>query len=212
MTTKIIRMQKLIIGFSVLWAMTSFPLAEAEDSKGGIFVEPSVTYESGDTSVNYPSPLSNSTGSAKGFGFGARIGFHVQEAYFLGLDLRYAMPQFIDSSVTYDAKSVSTNWGPVIGMQMPNLGVRLWASYILGGELNPEKSGGFDVKFQDATGYRFGAGFRISSVSLNLEYQQLRYGQATLEQLGPFSTGSTLEGVKLENKTLLVSVSFPFEF
>jgi hypothetical protein len=96
-------------------------------------------------------------------------------------------------------------------MQMPNLGMRLWGSFILGGELNPDKSGSFDIKFLKASGYRLGAGFRFLAVSLNLEYQELKYGQAKLEQLGPFASGALFDNVKLENKTWLASVSFPLQ-
>lgn len=186
--------------------------AEAQDSKGGLFVEPAVTYELGTTKVDYPAPFSNSTGRADGIGLGARLGFHLNEAFFLGMDARYGMPEFKDSSVDYHAKSIATNWGPVVGLQMPDLGMRLWGSYILDGELNPERSGSFDVKFRKATGYRVGAGFRVASVSLNLEYQDLKYGESRLEQLGPFSTGTTFDSVNLTDKTWIASVSFPLEF
>ncbi|MFZ4403147.1 MAG: outer membrane beta-barrel protein [Pseudobdellovibrionaceae bacterium] len=185
--------------------------AAAEQSTMGLFLEPSVTYESSETSVNYPSPFSSSSGKADGLGLGARAGMHFYESFFLGLDVRYAMPQFKDSSVSYDAKSVSTNWGPVVGMQMPIVGLRVWGSYIFGGELNPEKSGSFDIKFQNAKGYRIGTGFRLAAVSLNLEYQQLKYDEVTLEQIGPFSSSSALNGVQLENKTWIAGVSFPIE-
>lgn len=134
------------------------------------------------------------------------------DVFILGLDLRYSMPQFKDSSVTYDEKAISTNLGPVVVFQMPIVGLRVWGSYILSGELNPEASGNFDVKFQDATGYRVGAGFRILMLSLNLEYQQNKYDKANLEQLGPFTPGTTFNNVSLENKTWIASVSFPMEF
>jgi len=123
------------------------------------------------------------------------------------------MPQFKDSSVNYDARAVSTNYGPVVGVQMPIVGLRLWGSYILGGDLNPEESEGFDVRFRDASGYRVGAGFRLAAVSLNLEYQEQKYGQSNLEQVGTFSfaPGSTIDSVELESKTWLASLSFPLE-
>ncbi len=200
-----IKMKTSMIIFAAIASMA--PLAQA-DSQGGLFIEPAITYERGDSTVNYPSPFSNSTGTVEGFGVGARFGFHLNEAFFLGIDGRYSMPQFKDSSVQYDAKSVATNWGPVVGFQMPALGLRVWGSYILGGDLNPEKSGSFDVAFKKATGYRVGAGFRITAVSLNVEYQQLKYGQTDLEQSGPFTS---LNGVDLENKTWIASVSFPLE-
>ncbi|OFZ17694.1 MAG: hypothetical protein A2Z20_01555 [Bdellovibrionales bacterium RBG_16_40_8] len=186
-------------------------IANAEGSNLGLFVEPALTYELGTATVDYPSPLSTSSGSSDGFGLGAKFGFHISEAFFVALDGRYSMPQYKDSSVNYDAKSVSTNWGPVVGIQMPNIGLRIWGALILGGELNPEKSGSFDVAFKKASGYRIGTGFRISAISLNLEYQQLKYGETTLEQIGPFSSNSALNSVTLKNKSWIASVSFPLE-
>jgi hypothetical protein len=205
--------KRILIGWTA--ALTFAPGALAEESggsDGGLFVEPALTYEVGTTSVNYPSPFSSSSGTAEGLGIGGRLGFHVNEAFFVALDLRYSMPEFTDSSVEYDAKSVSTNWGPAVGFQMPNLGPRLWGGYILGGVLDPESSGSFDVKFEEAAGYRVGAGFRLFTLSLNLEYQHLKYGQTTLEQVGPFSGGSAMDNVNLTNKTWIASVSFPLEF
>jgi len=207
MKLKNINLLNLALSFFI--GIGGLSLAKAEEATAGLFVEPAITYELGDGSVNYPSPLSNSSGTVKGFGLGARLGFHLNEAFFVGLDARYAMPYFKDSSVNYSANSVATNWGPVIGMQMPNIGMRLWASYILGGEMNPEKSGSFDVKFLNATGYRIGAGFRIASLSLNIEYQQLKYGTSRLEQIGPFTGGTQFDNVNLNNNAWLASVSFP---
>lgn len=181
-------------------------------SAAGLFIEPSVTYESGESDVNYPSPLSNSTGEVRGLGVGARLGFHVSEVLFVGLDGRYSKPDFSDSSVDYDAESTATNWGPVIGMQMPAIGLRLWGSYVINADLDPEKSGSFDVKFNDGVGYRVGAGFRLAAVSLNLEYQQIQYDSATLQQLGPFSSSDAFNNVDLETQLWIASVSFPLEF
>jgi hypothetical protein len=177
-------------------------------SKGGLFVEPAITYEIGDAAVNYPSPVSSSTGSTAGLGIGGRLGFHLSEAFFIGADGRYSMPQFKDSTADYDAASVSSTWGPVIGVQMPNIGVRVWGTYIMGGELDPDQSGGLDVKFKDAVGYRIGVGFHVSVFSLNLEYQQLTYGSTDLEKIGPFTSGS-FDNVELDNDAWILSASFP---
>ncbi len=162
--------------------------------------------------MNYPSPLSNSSGELDGLGLGLRVGFHVSEIVFLGADVRYTKSQFTDSSVSYDSESTGTNWGPVVGVQMPIVGLRVWGSYILGSELDPEKDGSFDVKFTKGTGYRLGAGFRLTAISLNLEYQQIKYDSATLQQLGPFSSTNGFDGVDLESQLWIASVSFPFEF
>lgn len=201
--------------FLMLSIFTTLSLLFFTSARGatvGLFLEPGITYELGDTTINYPSPLANSTGSVQGLGLAARAGVHLFEAFFLGLDYRYSMPQFKDSSDNYDEKAIATNWGPVVGMQMPIVGLRIWGSYIMDGELNPDKSRNFDVKFAKATGYRVGAGFQLILVSLNLEYQQLKYDQTNLEQAGPFSANTTLNQVNLENKTWLASVSFPLEF
>ncbi len=204
-----INVKNLIIGFGLATAVSSFGLAE---SKGGLFVEPTVTYEKGETDVNYPSPLNNSTGTSDGIGIGARLGFHLSEAFFLGADARYSMPKFKDSSVDYDAEAISTNYGPVIGFQMPDMGIRIWGTYVMGGELNPKADGNFDVKFEDAKGYRVGAGFRVQSFSLNVEYQDLEYGNATLEKFGPFGSSNAFDNVNLNNKSWILSASFPMEF
>jgi len=179
-------------------------------SSAGMFIEPSVHYERGESSVNFPG-ASNSSGTAEGYGLGARLGFHFSEVLFAGVDGRYSQVQFKDSLLDYDSKSNSYNIGPVIGMQMPNLGLRLWGAYVLDGELNPEESRGFDVKFEDPTGPRIGAAFRVASLSFDVEYQQLKYGNATLESAGFFNPNASFSNVNLENNSWIVSLSFPVE-
>lgn len=82
--------------------------AEKEVHAAGLFIEPSLTYERSDSTVNYPAPFANSSGVVDGFGIGARLAFHLNEVFFLGLDGRYSMPEFKDSA--YKAKAVSANW------------------------------------------------------------------------------------------------------
>ncbi len=76
----------------------------------------------------------------------------------------------------------------------------------LGGDLDPEESGGVDVKFSGAKGPKVGVGFKVLMVSLNLEYMDLKYDTSTLEEAGPVS--GELDN-KLENKVGLISVSMP---
>jgi hypothetical protein len=175
----------------------------------GLLIEPALTYEYGSTTIDYPSPFSTSKGNANGFGFGAKGGVLISGILFAGLEGRYSMPQYKDSANGTEGGSVSTNWGPMIGVQMPIVGLRVWGAYILGGELNPEKRESLDVAFKKATGYRLGTGFRIALVSLNLEYQKLKYGETELEEIGPFVSGTTFTNVKLENSSWIASVSFP---
>lgn len=198
------------INFFALFAILSASqLAQAVGS--GMFIEPAITYETGKTTTDYPSPFSSSSGNADGFGLGAKLGFHTSEAFFLAVDGNYSMPKYKDSNVTYDANAVSTNWGIAAGIQMPTLGLRVLGTVILGGELNPEQSGNFDVYFKQAQGYRLGAGFRLYAMSLNLEYQQIKYDETILEKIGPYSSNSALNNVRLENKSWIASLSFPLE-
>ena len=95
------------------------------------------------------------------------------------------------------------------GIQTPIIGLRVWATYIAGAKLDPESNGTLDLLFKNATGYRVGAGFKIAIVSLNLEYQSIKYRQAVIEQLGPFATNSALNGVDLTNNSWIASISFP---
>ena len=187
-----------------------FNQANAQSSRGGLFVEPSVHYESGESTINYPGGV-DSSGTSNGYGLGARLGFHMNEVLFAGIDGRYSMIQFKDSTANQDSKSNAYNIGPVIGMQMPNLGLRLWGAYVVEGELNPEESQGYDVKFDDPTGPRLGAAFRVASLSLDVEYQQLKYSNSTLERAGAFSPNTTFDDVNLENDSWIVSLSFPVE-
>ena len=192
----------LVVGFN--------QTAQAELSFGP-FVEPSVTYERGDTGVNYPSPFSNRNGELEGFGVGARAGAHVGEIFFVGIDGRYSMPTYKDPAANYDETAKAINWGPVVGVQMPEYGLRVWGTYIAGGELDPDSGSSFDVKFKGAEGYRVGAGVRVKITSLNLEYQKIDYDEAVLESSGAFAAGTSLRGTELKNDSWVLSVSFPIE-
>ncbi len=176
---------------------------------GGMFVEPALTFENGSTEGNFPSPLRNSEGDISGLGFGLRGGAHLGDIVFLGLDLRYSMLSFKDSTINYDADATAFNWGPVVGVKLPIVGLRAWGSLILGGNLDPDASRNFNVKFSDASGFRLGAGFQLLLVSLNLEYQSIKYDHTELEQVGPFSSNSALNNVSLEQSSWVASVSFP---
>src|SRR5690349_20011520 len=112
--------------------------AASAQAAGGLFVEPAITYESSSSSIDYPSPLSNSSGSVNGAGFGARIGGHIAETVFLAADIRYSKPQFKDSTNNLASAATSLNYGAVLGVQMPIVGLRVWGGYVFGGELNPE--------------------------------------------------------------------------
>lgn len=181
----------------------------------GLFIEPGITYEMGKGDINWPSPLSDSTTETTGLGLSARLGFHIYESVFIGVDGRYAQPRFKNSAGDNTVDATSYNYGPVVGMQMPVVGLRVWGSYIFDGELDPKayNAGGsqLDGKFGDGAGYRIGAGFRVAAISVNLEYQALKYDNLSVQQAGPFSPGTAFNSVSLEEESWILGLSFPLE-
>ncbi len=197
------RNTKFILGLALLTSFSAYA-----ESKGGLFLEPMLTYESGSSEVDFPSPAGSSDSDFEGFGIGGRLGFHVHESVFLGLDGRYSMISYENDDTNLDTDGTSYNIGPVVGIQMPtDIGLRLWAGYIMAGGMDLEKDNGIDLKFKDGSGYRIGGGVKIAAVSLNLEYQQINYSETELQDAGFFS-GSTND-VDSDNQSVILSVSFP---
>ncbi len=191
---------------SIAAAFFAANLAHADyEDEGGLFVEPAITYEQGTGDINFP--LGSTDTDVFGFGLGARLGFHINEVFFLGADARYSMPK--SELGSYEENGKAYNWGPVIGMQMPDYGLRIWGSYIAGAELDPDGSD-VDLKFKDGKGFRVGAGMRFQAVSVNVEYQELTYDTSQVQTAGPFGPAD-FGSVELENKTWLASVSFPIQ-
>jgi len=182
--------------------------ALAETKNGGLFVEPMLTYEKGESNVDYPAPFGDADGDVDGFGVGARLGFHVLESLFIGADGRYSKVDFDNDDPNFESDATAYNYGPVVGVQMPtSVGLRIWGNYIMGGQMDLDKENDVDLKLEDASGYRVGAGVKLGSISLNLEYQQISYDKTELEDAGIFS-GSTND-VDAEIQSYIVSVSFP---
>jgi hypothetical protein len=188
-------------------ALFGFSITGAYAAKGGVFVEPMVTYEQGKGKINYKSPINDSTSNMDGFGLGARAGFHVSDIIFIGADGRYSKPTFKDSSFNTKSNAKAWNWGPTLGVQTPtDLGIRVWGTYIVDGQVDPEKDKGIDAKFKDGSGYRLGAGIKLWITSLNLEYQRMTYDTTDVKtNLANFST----KNASLKNNSWILSVSFP---
>lgn len=187
--------------------------AESTNHPIGLFVEPGVTYEfSSGSTIEYPGPFTTSDASIYGLGLMARVGFHVYDALFLAADFRYARPNFKDTTHKLEATADAYNLAIVAGAQMPLVGLRVFASYIFAGGMNPGVySNSLDVNYTGASGYRVGAGMHVLMVSVNLEYQHIIY-DTTIESLGPFAVNSVYANDKLRNGSLILSASFPFEF
>ena len=182
----------------------------AEENKGGLFIEPMITYEQSKGEIDYPAPFGKSDADSDGFGVGARVGFHVYKSLFIGADGRYSALEFKDEGSDNKTDAKAWNYGPMIGVQMPTaIALRVWGSYIMDGQVDPEKKNGFDAKFEDGTGYRVGAGVKLGFASLNLEYQNITYDKTKIQSVGNFGTNSVSD-TNLDNSTWIASVSFPF--
>lgn len=195
---------KTALALSLLTVSPTILAAE----NGGLFVEPGFTYSSYESSVKWPAPFTASDGEVNGLGLMARLGFHINEVFFVAADGRYSQPKFKDSTNNLDASATEFDYGPTVGIQMPNFGLRVWGTYIAGSELDPKISRNLDLKFTGGTGYRIGAGFKLFLLSLNLEYQKLDYDKTTVEAIGPFTPGTTTD-VKFEGEGWIASLSFP---
>lgn len=199
-------MKKLLLSFSLL----VLSLSASAQNKGGLFIEPMLTYERGEGDVDFPDPINNSNTDIDGFGVGARVGFHVLESLFIGADGRYSIPRFKDSSLDQDVDAKAWNYGPLVGVQMPTtIGLRVWGNYIFDGSMDPEKDQGVDEKFSDAKGYRIGAGIKLGITSLNLEYQNIKYDKTEINEAGTFNPNYSTNDIELKNSSWILSVSFP---
>lgn len=185
------------------------PLTAQAVDGGGLFIEPGVTYEQGNGKLDLPSPIEDNKADVNGFGLMARLGFHIADSFFFAVDGRYSRPQVKNDD--YKADSTAYNYGLTAGLQTPTpLGIRLWGTWIAGGQLDPEKDQNLDLKYKGANGYRVGAGVNVAMVSLNLEYQAITYKDAELQSIGPFNPGENLNNSEATNNSWILSASFPF--
>lgn len=183
--------------------------AKKED-KGGLFIEPMVTYTREEATIKTSQiPLfTDTSGENSGFGLGAKLGFHVSEAVFLGADARFSRLSLTDSSYG-DGTGNAYNFGPTVGVQMPVVGLRIFATYVPWGTFDPDAgSNDFDVKFKNGKGFRIGAGFKIAAVSLNLEWQKMKYDDTEVQSIGSYTANGNTS-VDYETEGWIASVSFP---
>jgi hypothetical protein len=189
---------------------TTETTVESSSRKGGFFIEPGLTHESSNSRVSYRDI--NTDGSLDGYGLSARLGAHFMDSVFAGLDARYSRPDYADTTLNVNTSSDQYNVGPVIGLQTPYLGIRVWGTYMPFAEINPAESNGVKVKYTNGSGYRLGAGVRIAVVSVNLEYQRMAYGNVRVDRVGNTTTNIDLGSARLENESYLLGLSFPIAF
>lgn len=186
-------------------------VAHAQETRGGLFIEPGITYEKGDTKAKTSqagSVFDDSTGEANGFGLVGRLGIHVNDMFFVAADARYTNMLKHTLSL-YNGETDATSWSiaPVVGVQTPYAGIRLWAGYVAAAGLDPEGTNGWDIKYEKGTGFLVGGGVRLGIVSLNLEYKNIQFDRMTAQSNPGPDLGSTdIEG---EDRAVIASVTFP---
>ena len=212
---------KTLVATAVV-ALSVGSLAHAQDSapaesssprqRGGLFIEPGVTYEMGDVKAKTASIISgvtsDSTGEANGLGVVARLGIHVNDIIFVAADGRYS--KLRHNLSLYDGKTDADAWqlAPVVGVQTPYAGIRVWAGYVAAAGLDPKGADGWDIKYEKGQGWLAGAGLRLGIVSLNLEYKNVQFDRMVAQNNpGPITIGSTdIEG---EDRAWIASLTFP---
>ncbi|QLY25741.1 outer membrane beta-barrel protein [Bdellovibrio sp. KM01] len=178
-------------------------LFSAQAMATGFYFEPAVFYESGAGKVD----VDDSDATTKGMGLDLKLGMHfVEHMLFVGLDGSYSKPKFKHDNTGYEADATSSTYGAIIGVQTPLVGLRFWAGYVFGGTLDPEESGLFDVKFDEAKGPKVGLGIKIFFIAVNFEYMDLKYSKGT----GNWGSIPSLDD--FGNKVSMISVSVPFMF
>lgn len=204
-------MKKIILLSSMMIAFSGPSFSQdSTDNEGGLFVEPMVTWERGRGDVNFPSPINSADTELDGFGIGARFGGHVYNTIFLAVDGRYSIPTFKDNKLNQDTDTKAWNLGPVIGMQMPTpFGLRVWGGWIVAGGVDVDRSQNVKEEFKSGQGYRIGAGVKLALVSINIEYQKIKYDETVIEEVGIFTPNTTRSDVELTNEAMVLSVSFP---
>lgn len=175
----------------------------------GFYIEPAILGSRQDADIE-GNIGADTTGTSNSFGVDLKLGGHVGEMFFLGADGRYERAQF-EGSALDDTDANIWNWGPTVGVQAPYMGLRAWGTYVVDGNYNPEEGvRNVDLKFTDPYGWRGGIGFRLASVSLNLEYEDLTYRTTEVESAGDFAVGTGTDA-DFSQRGYAVSLSFPVE-
>lgn len=180
-------------------------------NRGGFFIEPMLTATRQDSSIKssqLPFVKNDTSGNARGYGAGLRVGGHVSDIILLAADARYSRVD-MDDSFYSKAKADVYNIAPMVGLQTPLFGIRVMAGYVVAGENNPAAGAqGVDFKFKEASGWRLGAGVHIAAVAVNLEYEDLTYNSTEVESFGSVAVNNSTS-VDSNSRGYTLSLSFP---
>lgn len=184
------------------------PQGYGQSVDGGLFLEPSVTYEHGKGKIDFKS-IAQPDGDLKGLGLGLRFGGHINDIFFLAVDTAYSQPEFTDENGDFDYDLKSWLAGITLGAQTPVAGLRVWGSYIPFGEVKLDGRGSNDsnIKYKDPKLYKIGAGLRVAVVSVNLEYLNGDYTTMEVQNAGSLLSGDYRGDANRES--WILSVSFP---
>lgn len=192
----------------IILLVSMFGVSTSYAASGGLFIEPYATYETGTAEMDLGLD-GNPDGDLEGWGAGLRFGLHAGDIFFVAVDGMYSEPDFKDDSGdSFDFDTKSWLLGPVVGLQTPYAGVRVWAGYMIAGEITLDKTDdAFNIAYKDPKILKLGAGIRVGVVSLNLEYLQGKYEKIEVKNAGPFSGDYNSD---LDRDSYVLSVSFPF--
>lgn len=191
---------------------TDYPTNDARE-RAGVAIEPMLIFGRDDATIKtsqLPVIQDDTSATSENFGAGLKLGMHVGQIVTLGADGRYSRNKLSDSAYG-NASGDKWTLGPYVGAQMPVAGLRLFGTWVLAGDFDPEAGNqGFNVRFKDPQGYRVGAGFHVGPVSLNLEYESLKFNKTKVQSFG-LVNGTANSEVDFESGGWLASVSFPLE-
>jgi len=182
----------------------------AQRRLAGFYIEPGIVGTREDADIKSSLIGNDTTGNSNSVAFDLKLGGHINDMFFAGADGRYARSRFENSSYQ-DTDATAWNWGPTVGLNTPSFGGRLWATYIVDGNYNPDQGvSGVDLNFKDPYGWRVGGGVRLHNVSLNLEYEDLTYRTTDVESVGTVASASTA-GTDFAQRGYSLSLSFPID-
>jgi hypothetical protein len=185
--------------------------ADNPSTKGsGLYLEPGAVYEfkgNGSINGNFAGGANLLSGNETGPGGTLRVGANVYKIFFAGLEGLYLR----DTQDTRLGNFTGNEYGGGVfaGVQMPwVVGLRVWGGYLPWVVDDFDKTNGFRPHFSDGRGWKVGAGFRVSIVSINVEYMRLNFHSASVDIDGGSSVGSSSD-ITHKQDAWLAGISFP---